>query len=148
MALAKAMWAHGTSMVVEYPNNIKSEWRAGFYIRLIGKPNTTNWFHFAIPTPVIENNNRLSIDSALMRYRVKHTLTSITNIHIYDGEKKIANINNLNLSPTSFGMDRWVVPGKPDVKWGVGISIGIRFWGSTDAQNTIEIASAGVDFKP
>jgi hypothetical protein len=148
MAIEKAMWAHGHSMIVEYPQNIKSEWRAGFYIRLVGKRNTTNWFHFAIPTPVIVDNNRLSIDSAMLRFRVKHTLTSVTAVHVYDGEKKIANYNGLNVSPSSFGLNRYNVPGSPDVRWGIGISVGIRFLGANDTQNTVEFASAGVDFEP
>ena len=146
MAIEKAMWAHGHSMVIEFPDRIKSKWRAGFYIRVIGKKNTTNWFHFAIPTPVIVNNNRLSIDSALVRFRSKSTFADITNIHVYDGENKIANHNNLNRSPSDWDMQRFDVPGHPDVKWGIGISIGVRFNGNTDANNTMEFASAGVDF--
>ena len=148
MALANAMWAHGHSMVIEYPDRIKSEWKAGFYYRVIGKQGTTNWFHFAIPTAVIVNDNRLAIDSVLLRFRSNSTQADITNVHIYDGETKIASHDGLDLSPSAWNMHRFAVPGKPDIKWGVGISIGVRFNGTTDSQNTMEFSSAGADFLP
>ena len=150
MALEKAMWAHGHGMAVEVPGNIKSEWRAGFFIRLVGKPNTTNWLHFAIPTAVIVNDNRLRINSALLRFRCGSLSADVTNLHVFDGENRVFAADNLNLSPTAVGMhvQRWVLPNKPDVFWGVGVTVGVRFGGATDAQNTMEFAAAGVDFLP
>jgi hypothetical protein len=148
MALAKAMWAHGHSMVIEYPDRIKSEWKAGFFYRVIGKPGTTNWFHFAIPTSVIVNDNRLAIDSVMIRFRCNSSLADITNVHVYDGEVKIASHDGLNLSPTGWEWPRFAVPGKPEIKWGVGISIGVKFNGTTDSQNTMEFSSVGADFLP
>ena len=146
--LEKAMWSHGHGMAIEYPTRIKSEWRAGFFIRVVGNPNTTNWFHFAVPTPVIVNDNRLRLDSAMLRWRSGSTYADVTAVHVYDGEAKIASHDGLDLSPTSFGLNRFDVPGHPEVKWGIGISVGVRFTGSTDAQNTMEIAAAGCDFLP
>lgn len=148
MSLEKAMWTHGHSIAIEFPDRIKSEWRAGFYIRIVGKPNTTNWFHFGIPTPVIVNGNRLAIDSALVRLRSKSTSADVTNLHVFDGENRIAAHDGLNVSPLAWEMCRWAVPGKPEVRWGIGVTLGVRFTGSTDEQNTMEIASAGVDFLP
>lgn len=146
--LEAAMWAHGHSMAIEVPGNIKSEWRAGFFIRVIGKPNTTNWFHFAVPTTVIVNDNRLRIDSAMVRMRSGSTLADITNVHVFDGENRVFAQDNMNLSPTAFGLERFSLPNKPDVVWGVGITLGVRFTGSTDAQNTMEFAAVGIDFLP
>jgi len=148
MALAKAMWAHGHSMVIEYPDRIKSEWKAGFFYRVVGKPGTTNWFHFAIPTPVIVSDNRLAIDSVMIRFRSNSTNADITNVHVYDGEKKIASHDGLDLSPAEWSWPRFGVPGHPDILWGVGISIGVRFNGTTDNQNTMEFSSVGADFLP
>lgn len=148
MALEKAMWAHGHSMVIEYPDRIQSEWRAGFYIRVVGRSGTTNWLHFAIPTPVIVNDNRLAIDSGLVRFRSKSSHAAITNVHIFDGENRIAAHDGLNVAPSALGMQRYAVPGKPEVRWGIGLTLGVRFSGSTNEQNTMEIASAGVDFLP
>ncbi len=146
MAITHAMWVHGTSMKIEYPNRLKQVWRAGFYTRVVGKPNTTNWFHFHIPTVVIDNNKRQMIDSVMLRYRSRSHFAKITNAHIYDGESKIVSHDGLSISSTRFSFRRFNVPGKPDVRWGVGLSLGIRFSGTTDLQNTMEFSSAGCDF--
>ncbi|MGH9194771.1 MAG: DUF6623 family protein, partial [Acidimicrobiia bacterium] len=59
--ISHAMWVHGTSIEVEVPNQIEDLRRFGFFTRITGKPNTTNWFHFAIPTPVIVDNDRKEV---------------------------------------------------------------------------------------
>lgn len=148
MALEMAMWTHGHDVSVEYPDRMKSEWRAGFFIRLVGKPSTTNWLHFGVPTPVIFKDNRLAIDSALVRLRCLATQASITNVHVFDGESRIANHDGLDHSPASFQMLRFAVPGRPEVRWGIGVTLGVRFTGTSDTQNTMEISSAGCDFIP
>ena len=146
MAINHAMWVHGHTMNVEYPNQLKEVWRAGYFIRLTGKPNTFNWFHFYIPTPVIVGDKRLNIHSAMVRFKTLGSKAVITNVHIYDGEKKIANHNNLNLVNSNYQYTRFNVPGKPKVLWGVGVSVCVKFNGTKDAENIIDFSSAGVDF--
>ncbi|MEU8263685.1 DUF6623 family protein [Micromonospora sp. NPDC048999] len=141
------MWTHGHTMRVENPAALASTWRAGFFSRVVGKPNTTNWLHFAIPTSVIVKDKRQMTDSVMLRFRANSGAAAVTNVHVYDGERRIATHDGLNQSPSTFGLARFDVPGKPDVLWGIGISIGVRFSGSTDAQNTLEFAAAGCDFK-
>jgi hypothetical protein len=148
MALEKAMWTHGHGLAVEFPDRIKSEWRAGFFIRLVGRSGTTNWLHLGIPTPVIVNDNRLAIDSALVRLRCESAHAAVTNVHVFDGEKRIAAHDGLSLAPANWTMHRFGVPNRPEILWGVGVTLGVRFNGSTDQQNTMEISSAGVDFFP
>ncbi|MEI7725946.1 MAG: DUF6623 family protein [Bacteroidota bacterium] len=146
MAITQAMWIHGNSIKVEYHDRIKSIWRAGFYARIVGKPGTTNWFHFSIPTTVIVNDKRQMIDSVMLRFKSGSNKARVTNIDIYDGEWLIASHSSLGLYPAAFGLERFNVPGKPEICWGVGISIGVSFTGTTDAQNTIEFSAAGCDF--
>ena len=146
MAIEKAMWTHGHNMIVEHPANLKSEWRAGFFIRVVGKSNQTNWFHFAIPTPVIVNDKRLKIDSVLIRFKSNSNQATVTNVHVYDGETKIASHDGLNLYPSKYEGFRFKVPGNHPVSWGIGISIGVKFTGTTDSKNTMEFLSAGADF--
>lgn len=146
--LEKAMWAHGHSMIVERPQDLVSEWRAGFFIRVVGRRNATNWFHFPIPTAVIVNNNRLRIDSAMLRFRSLSTQADVTNLHVFDGENRIFARDGMAFSPSAWGLERFTLPDKPEVFWGVGVTVGVRFSGTTDAQNTMEFASAGVDFLP
>ena len=147
MAITQAMWVHGHKMTIENPSKLKAVWRAGFFIRVVGQPSTTNWFHFAIPTTVIVNDKRQMMDSAMLRFRAGSSSAAVTNVHIYDGEGIRTRYDGLNLSPTNFGLERFNVAGKPDVLWGIGISIGVRFTGTTDAQNTLEFSAAGCDFK-
>ncbi|MCO6490914.1 MAG: hypothetical protein J5I98_21030 [Phaeodactylibacter sp.] len=146
MAITQAMWIHGHSMQIEYQDRLKSVWRPGFYVRVVGKRDTTNWFHFSIPTTVIVRDKRQMIDSVMLRFRARHTRASVTNVHIYDGERRIATYDGLDLSPRNFDLSRFNVPGKPDVLWGIGISVGVRFAGTNDEQNTLEFSSAGCDF--
>lgn len=86
-------------------------------------------------------------DSVMLRFRAGSDAASVTNVHVYDGERILARHDGLDLSPSSFGFSRFDVAGKPDVLWGVGISVGVRFSGANDAQNTLEFSSAGCDFK-
>ncbi|NUN13133.1 MAG: hypothetical protein HUU55_05805 [Myxococcales bacterium] len=146
MAITEAMWVHGHAMRVEYPDRLSSTWRAGFYVRTVGKPNSTNWFHFAVPTTVIVKNKRQMVDSVMLRFRAGSNHASVTNVHVYDGPTRIATHDGLDISPSGFEFHRFNVAGKPDVLWGIGISIGVKFSGTTDAQNTLEFSSAGCDF--
>jgi len=147
MALAHAMWVHGHSMQIEYPERLSTVWRAGFYIRVEGNPGQDNWFHFAIPTPVIVDDNRLRVGSVMIRFRCGSSDAYVRAVHIYDGETKIASHDSLHLSPTSWAWPRFDVPTHPDIRWGLGISIGVAF-GATALSRRIEFSSAGCDFLP
>jgi hypothetical protein len=141
----EAMWTHGHSIKIENSGTIKSIWRAGFFCRLVGQPGTTNWLHFAIPTPVIVDDLRLMGDSAMLRFRSGGRAV-VTNVHVFDGDTRIAAYDGLSLAPSDFGFHRFDIPGRPDVLFGYGVTIGVRFDGADDASNTLEFAAAGVDF--
>ena len=144
LKLAQAMWIHGHSMEIEYPDNIARVWRAGFYIEVEGKPNTNNWFHFAIPTKVIVKDNRLRVGSVMLLSETLSTQALIRDVHIYDGDVKIAQHNGVNLSGNA-GFVRFNVPPHPFVRWGVGISIGVHFGGGSGSR-VMRFKSAGCDF--
>jgi Matrixin/Putative peptidoglycan binding domain len=143
-AIDYASWIHGTSIEVEWPNQLESITRAGFYTYLVGKPGTTNWFHFAVPTPVILDSVRLKIICAILRFRTMSANAVVRDVHIYDGFSKIAAHDGINLSG-----DQWFVKfgvaHKPEVFWGLGISIGVQFVGGTSAQRRMDFVSAGFD---
>jgi len=71
------MWVHGTSIAVECPDQIANMQRFGFFTRIVGKPNATNWFHFAIPTPVIVDNDRKEIGPVILRFRTGVNCSSV-----------------------------------------------------------------------
>lgn len=147
MPLAHAMWVHGHNMQIEYSDRLDSIWRAGMFIRIEGKPSTKNWFHFAIPTPVIVDGNRLRAGSVMVRFKTGSVDAFIRAIHVYDGERRIATHNNLNLAPNNWEWPRFDIPGNPEIRWGLGISIGVGF-GVEMMSHQMEFSSAGCDFLP
>ncbi|MHC4621478.1 MAG: DUF6623 family protein [Planctomycetota bacterium] len=143
--IAHAMWVHGSSIQIEHPDRIESVWRAGFYTRIVGKPNTTNWLHFAIPTPVIVEGDRKQVGTVILRFRTGSTSAVVRDVHIYDGEAKIASHNDVNLSGNHW-FERFGVAHGPGVRWGLGISLGVTF-GTGRARN-MDFVAAGCDFRP
>jgi peptidoglycan hydrolase-like protein with peptidoglycan-binding domain len=145
--IAEASWAHGTAVTVEVPSKMESVRRFGFFTRLIGEPNTTNWFHFALPTPVIVNDDRKVVGPCMLRFQTSGTNAVVRDVHIYDGEVRVAAHNGVNLSGSQ-PFRRFGVAHAPEVLWGVGISIGVKYGGGTAAERTIDLISAGCDFQP
>jgi len=119
--------------------------RFGFLTSLIGGPGTSNWLHFAVPTPVIVDGARLRVGSVLIRFRTGSPSAWVHAVHVYDGENKIANYNGLDRHPQNFEMQGFGVPGNPPVLWGLGISLGVAF-GSASQPRNIDLVSAGCDF--
>lgn len=141
--IAHASWIHGHSVHVEYPSRIVSERRAGFYIEIEGKFGSQNWFHFDVPTPVIVNDNRLKVGSVMLRFKTQDAY--VRHVHVYDGEKRIAEHNNVSHRDNTLLFQRFDVPGHPPVQWGLGISIGVSF-GDQPRPHLIQFISAGCDF--
>ena len=142
--IAQASWIHGTSMQVEYPDRLSAIRRFGFFTYLTGKPNSINWFHFAIPSPVIVNNKRLKIAAAILRFRTFSDKAIVKHVHIYDGYSKIAAHNNVNLHGNQL-FRKFGVAHKPSIYWGLGISIGVEFKGGSNTNRRMDFISAGCD---
>ena len=142
MALVQAAWIHGHAMEIEFPDRIARETRTGFSLRVEGRAGSENWVHCAIPTPVIVREQRLKAGQVLLRYRAAGGAL-IHAVHIYDGETRIGDYNGLNNESADWMTERHDVSGDPQVSWGVGISVGVRF---PHAGGHIEFASAGCDF--
>jgi hypothetical protein len=145
--IANASWTHGTSIQVELPEQIELIRRFGFYTRIIGKANTTNWFHFAIPTPVIVDNDRKQVGPVILRFTTSSANAVVRDVHIYDGEARIAAHNSINLTGDHYS-ERFGVAHCPAVLWGVGISIGVTFGGGTSNERAMRFIAAGCDFRP
>jgi hypothetical protein len=142
----QAMWAHGHTLQIEFADRIQSARRFGSSMSIEGRQNTENWFHFAIPTPAIMNDRRLRTGSVLLRFRTSSDNAYVHAVHIYDGESRIAAHDNLRVSPRAWSLQRFDVPNDPEIRWGLGISIGVRFQSVTPADNRVEFSSAGCDF--
>ena len=83
----------------------------------------------------------------MLRFKTMSSDAIVRHVHIYDGEKMIATHNNVNLSGDHM-FERFDVPGHPDVRWGLGISIGVRFGTEKGKSHRMEFISAGCDFLP
>jgi hypothetical protein len=140
-----ANWVHGTDLQIEVDSAVESMRRYGFFTRVVGKPNTTNWYHLPVPTPVITHGNRLAIARAMLRFVTGGTSAVVRDVHVYDGSSRIAAHQAVNLS----GSQPFAVFGvahKPDVHWGTGISIGVKTGTGTASQRRIDVISGGIDF--
>ncbi len=142
--IAYASWIHGHSMQIEYPDQLASQWRAGFSITVEGKPGTNNWFHFAIPTPVIINDVRLRADSVMLSFRTSSVDAIVRDVHVYDGSTVIAAHNNIKLTKENLFV-RLMIPDRPEIWVALGISIGVSF-GVEMMDHHMEFIAAGCDF--
>lgn len=140
MAISQAMWVHGHSLQSENP--ALPVGRIGWGGQIRG-PGSQSWYHIAIPTAVIVTDIRQRIDAAML-YFSSGSQGSIRNVHVWDGDARIATFDNLNLTGTQF-FSRHVLTARPAVNWGIGISFFAAL--GTDAANAwIDLHSGGVDF--
>src|SRR5436190_17855941 len=99
MAIKHAAWTH--ELGIELESRSWSALRQGFYTTVRpSNEGTFGWVHFVIPTPVIVDGIRLKAESAMILFTTGQG-AAITDFHVYDGEKKIADYNGLDLRGTS-----------------------------------------------
>ncbi len=150
MALAHSMWIHGHSMQIEDPERLISVQRWGPAIRVEGERGATHWFQFAIPTPSIVGNDRLRVEFVMLRFNLGVS-TRIQQVHVYDGEKKLAELNDLPGYPeVPFGKwhtEWYQVPEHPSVSHGLGISVMVHFLDvpvTSEESHCVHFSSAGM----
>jgi len=141
--ISYASWIHGHSMQVEYPDRIARHERNGWGTDIEGQPGTINWFHFAVPTPVVINDVRMQADSVMLCFETGSADAFVRDIHVYDGRSRIAEFNGINLfGDQSFV--RLVLPGAPAMWQAVGISLGVGF-GVEAMDHLMRFYAAGCD---
>ncbi len=143
-AISYASWIHGHSMQIEYPDRIPYQRRTGMSFDIEGQPGTDNWFHFAIPTPVIINDVRLRASSVILNFKTFSIDAFVRHVHVYDGIYRIAQFDDINLSMDQPGV-RLDIPEKPLMLLGLGISLGVGF-GVEPMDHHMEFYAAGCDF--
>jgi hypothetical protein len=141
MSIKQASWTHGLGLELETPT--WSALRQGFYTTVRPDTKLFGWVHFVIPSPVIIDGNRLKAESAIVRFTTGPS-AAITNFHVYDGEKIIAEYNGLSFTGNSVFL-REAIPNNPQVFWGTAISIGVQFSGSGTG-DYVQFIGAGIDF--
>jgi hypothetical protein len=143
--LENATWIHGNAALIEYPDRVESQRHYGFFNRIVGKANTPNWIHFALPTPVIEDGRRLIMDRFMLR-AVTGSEATLRDVHIRDGERIVSLQNEVNKSG-SLSFEKFGVASMPSVRWGISVSLGFDFAAGSGGQRRVDLISAGFDYK-
>ena len=139
------VWMHGNSLQVEHPDRVDELWRTGFLGRIVGKPDTENWVHFAIPTLVIADSHRLRATRVVIVFRTDSPDAIVNTVHVYDGERRIAEHNNLRLYADA-GWQTFDIPeGTPHMRMGIGISICVSF-GVEPMRHGVDFISVACEF--
>jgi hypothetical protein len=155
----EARWIHGNTIVPEvsgsgvfanvggvawtdvvgYPRGWGKTWR--------GKTNTFNFFHVTVPTPAIIGVVRPQLDRVYVFFEAVAP-ARVENIHVWDGPYRIWVRDGLAISGNFLGsvqwdQNTWDIGHNPQVNYGIGISIGVRFVG---AEANVTFSTAGADF--
>lgn len=140
--LVHACWTHGHSAHAELPEALDEQRYYGFYSLFRGKPDTYNWFHFAVPTPVIVDNRRLALDSVMLLFWTDPSV-SVHAVHVWDANNLLKRYDGLNLTGSHW-FERFDVLNNR-VAFGIGVSVGVRFNAGHDPRRII-FGSCGGDF--
>lgn len=120
------------------------------------------WCHYAIPTPVIEDGQRLSADTVLINWETNNLSDLfVSAVHVWDGNKRIftenqqsdlagdfdGGINGFTTNPNAAVNLNQLWRGdirRREVFFGIGVSILITADGARN--DVLEIRGVGVDF--
>ncbi len=148
MPKLQASWIHGVAVQPEQELYSISKQRTGY--AAIFRTHGAEWFHFAIPTPVITDGQHSTVKKVFMLYKTEGT-AKITAVHVYDAGAKIFAIDNLTLtgdhSQNLDSSNTWLVTPHP-MTFGLGISVHVDFGDATPGGvPSIRFTTAGADFE-
>lgn len=152
-----AMWTHACNLEVEYPKRLSGLSRKAFHTRLEGKPMTSNWVHFPIPTPVVGTFDVISggkfgwkqleyrryrVAKIFLNFRSASVDAKVISIQLHDGPERIAEFSNLNYYGEN-AYKGFTLTKNPEVHQGICLSVAVEFGKNL---RWIEFHSAGADF--
>jgi hypothetical protein len=140
----QTMWVHGHSLQIEDHDALVSHRRSGFCLYVEGKPDSLNWLHASIPTPGSAGDRPRRIGAVMITGCTMSNDAIVRDIHVYDGDIKIGDINDVNLSG-DIGMVRFTLLDHPEVHTAIGISLGLSF-GAAPLPHGISITAVGAEF--
>ena len=126
---------HGYGLVLEKPDlGILTPY--GGYARYSSSSGSVNWLHATFSLPIVDTPPRLV--QVGFRYRMyqpqpgssaANQQAEITALHLYDGEKRVARYDFLEIH--GHDPDKWIsrsfdVPETPCIQHALGISIGVK----------------------
>lgn len=166
-----SMWIHGNTAIAQFvgdtspgvPRNQTTQVNGQAWTDIVGLPQgpgkifrgkqqTENFFHFCIPTPVILNDRRVRIDRVFVLFASDPDV-QVTKVYVFDGPKAIdisampAGVSGRHdgtggLADLQDNITRHAVESRPEIFWGVGISVQVRF----SQEGNITFTAAGADF--
>jgi hypothetical protein len=168
MALHQS-WVHGTafappelpSVGVDEVNN--NRWtdltglRQGSGTTWQGVPNQSAWFHVAIPTPAIIEGARVRLNQVYVLWSAGDATASgwpnagalVTDVHVWDGPNRIFTSGTFkefgNHATQIDGDNTFVLPARPQITFGVGISVRAEF--TNVGNQLVWFSAAGADFE-
>ncbi|MGD2149784.1 MAG: hypothetical protein PVJ20_12605 [Desulfobacterales bacterium] len=142
-------WAHGVNVQIEYPDRIvgitgnehAEPRRSGWGTLIYQKENTTNWFHFAIPTPVIINNQEATLRFIRFRAEINET-ARIDRIH-FRHDNRIILSREFNI--TNCSVDETIQSPKTIIRRSLALCVHISFLPG-DARGMVIFKGAGGGF--
>ena len=149
MPTDQSIWVHG---------NIVEAQTAGPYVNVVPEgfgtcfktANQSVWFHFPLTIPAIKDGVRPTMQKVFVFYKTAGNAT-ITNVHIFDGNKKVGGFDNLALQGDHSGAadasNTWTVSPPLTIYYGLGISVNVEF-GAPAASILPQVVfhAAGADF--
>jgi hypothetical protein len=142
-------WTHGVNVQIEYPDRIvgitgnehAEPRRSGWGTLIYQKENTTNWFHFAIPTPVIINNQEATLKFIRFRAEINET-ARIDRIH-FRHDNRIILSREFNI--TNCSVDETIQSPKTIIRRSLALCVHISFLPG-DARGMVIFKGAGGGF--
>jgi hypothetical protein len=142
-------WTHGVNVQIEYPDRIvgitgnehAEPRRSGWGTLICQKENTTNWFHFAIPTPVIINNQEATLKFIRFRAEINET-ARIDRIH-FRHDNRIILSREFNI--TNCSVDETIQSPKTIIRRSLALCVHISFLPG-DARGMVIFKGAGGGF--
>jgi hypothetical protein len=133
----------------------------GMRKRFRGKANTSNWFHFPLPTPVVvptpdvPTGNRASLERVFVLFRLEEREGRLTDVHVWDGPRPIAQARwggldragdfsqGINWDPMRGNVFTVPEGQRPAISFGLGVSVRISFG---DRDGDVVFTAVGADF--
>jgi hypothetical protein len=145
--IVEATGVHGTSVIIEDPQQISSVTRQGMYAR-IDALNAATWFHFTPATPVLTQGREMRLHAVRLKVRTQSRI-SLSLVHVWD-DSAFLQVHRLGLRGETEGSRLWDlrfgIARKPLVRDGIAISLNVDFINAGSSQ--IDLISAGCEFVP
>ncbi|MFB4285244.1 MULTISPECIES: DUF6623 family protein [unclassified Nonomuraea] len=140
-----ASWASGYAAFPETAN--LRTLRQGFGVTFTIPGGRSEWIHLPIPTPVITEHDRATLDKVLVLYHARQN-SAITELHVFDGPRRIARFSEMrHQGDHAQGVDSRNVFSirQANIAFGIGVTLLVTNL-STSGDSEFFISSFGGDF--